>query len=619
VTADARDTFNIRQWGEGYFDVNDAGHVVVRPRRDPAAGEVDLYTLTRAIEAAGLPLPVLVRFVDILRDRVAHLAGTFAGAIAHNDYGGRYTPVFPIKVNQQHSVVAEILRDGIAGLECGSKPELMAVLGVAPAGGTIVCNGYKDREYLRLALIGQLLGFKVYVVVEKLSELELLLAEAEALDVKPRIGLRVRLATLGAGKWQNTGGEKSKFGLSAAQVLRALERLRAAGRLDCLQLLHCHLGSQVANIRDIQRGMVEVARYYVELRRAGTAVGIVDVGGGLGVDYDGTRSRGFCSMNYSVERYAEVIVRTLASAAAEHELPAPDIFSESGRALTAHHAVLITDVIEVETVPEHAPAAPDADSPAILHELWASYEEVEASGTESYQDALYWLGEAHSLYSHGVLSLEQRAHAEEIYHALCRKLRTQLGNPRRERRELADEIDEKLADKYFCNLSVFQSLPDIWAIDQIFPILPIHRLDEPLTRRAVLKDLTCDSDGRIDQYVERGGVEPTLPLHAPDDAPYLLGFFLVGAYQEILGDMHNLFGDTNSVNVELDGAGGYRLVRPEAGDTAAELLRYVHYDTDELLASYRKRIDAAQLPAAQREQFYAELAAGLDGYTYLEK
>ncbi|HET8552274.1 MAG TPA: biosynthetic arginine decarboxylase [Gammaproteobacteria bacterium] len=619
MTSDARDIFNIAHWGAGYFDVNDAGHVVVTPRRDPSAGTIDLHELTGAIQDAGLALPVLVRFVDILRDRVARLATTFQTAIAHHDYAGRYTPIFPIKVNQQASVVEEILRDGLAGLECGSKSELMAVLGVAPAGGTVICNGYKDREYLALALIGQALGLKVYIVVEKLSELVLLLAESAAMDIQPRIGLRVRLATIGAGKWQNTGGEKSKFGLSAAQALIALDKLRAAGRLDCLQLLHCHLGSQVANIRDIQRGMTEVARYYAELRAAGAAIDVVDVGGGLGVDYEGTRSRSYCSVNYSLARYAEVIVRALAEVAAERDLPQPNIVSESGRALTAHHAVLIADVIDVEAVPETEPRPPADDAPTILHDLWANYVEIDKNGAESYQDALYWLGEVHNLYSHGIVSLAERAEAEQIYQALCRKLRGRLRDSARSQRELIDELNEKLADKYFCNLSVFQSLPDVWAIDQVFPILPIHRLDEPLTRRGVLKDLTCDSDGRIDRYVDCDGIEPTLPLHAPDGKPYLLGFFLVGAYQEILGDMHNLFGDTNSVNVELTGDGGWQLARPEYGDTAAELLRYVHFDTEALLATYRQRINAADLPAPRREEYLEALAAGLEGYTYLEK
>jgi arginine decarboxylase len=619
VSADPRDIFNIAHWGAGYFDVNDAGHVIAQPRRDAAAGTVDLHELAGTIREAGLALPALVRFTDILRDRVAHLAATFNGAIEHHRYGGRYRPIYPIKVNQQHSVVAEILRDGAAGLECGSKPELMAVLGVAPEGGTIVCNGYKDREYLRLALIGQALGFNIFIVVEKLSELELLLDEAAALDIEPNLGLRVRLATLGAGKWQNTGGDKSKFGLSAAQVAAALDTLQANGRLDCLHLLHCHLGSQIANIRDIQRGMLEVARYYAELRRAGAAIEVVDVGGGLGVDYEGTRSRSFCSMNYSLARYAEIIVRTLAEVAACANQPEPDILSESGRALTAHHAVLITDVIDVETAPARTPARPTAEAPTILHDLWACYTEVEQSGAESYQDALYWLGEAQNLYSHGVLSLAERVKAEQIQQALCHKLRTRLGDGGRHQRALADELSDKLADRYFCNLSIFQSLPDVWAIDQIFPIMPIHRLDEPLTRRGVLRDLTCDSDGRIDHYVDREGIEATLPLHAPGAEPYLLGFFLVGAYQEILGDMHNLFGDTNAVNVELTGTGGWRLARPERGDTAAELLRCVHYDPDALSSTYRRRIEAADLPEAQKRRYADALAAGLAGYTYLEK
>jgi arginine decarboxylase len=617
VSFNARDTFNIPHWGAGYFDVNAAGHVIAMPRRDPAAGVIDLYELADALERAGLSLPVLARFTDILRDRVGQLAATFADAIEQHRYAGRYTPVYPIKVNQQHPVVTEIVRDGTAGLECGSKPELLAALGVAPAGGTIVCNGYKDREYLRLALIGRALGFELCIVIEKHSELTLLLDEARALGIEPRIGLRARLATLGAGNWQNTGGEKSKFGLSAAQTLAALDTLRAAGRLEWLQVLHCHLGSQVANIRDIQRGMLEVARFYAELRAAGAPIDVVDVGGGLSVDYEGTRSRSFCSMNYTLERYADVVVRTLAEVAAERALPEPAIFSESGRALTAHHAVLIANVTDTETVCDAAPAPPDDDAPRVLHDLWESFATVEQNGAESYHDGLYWLGEVQHLYSHGVLNLAWRARAERIWQALVARLRDRLGDGGRHRRALVDELDEKLADKVFCNLSVFQSLPDIWAIEQVFPILPIHRLDEPPTRRAVLRDLTCDSDGRIDRYVDRDGLEPTLPLHEPNGDPYLLGFFLVGAYQEILGDMHNLFGDTHAVNVELDGKGGWRLARPEPGDTAADLLRYVHYDTNELLAAYRRHIDRADPGAENAKRFLSTLARGLDGYTYL--
>jgi arginine decarboxylase len=612
--------YNITHWGEGYFGVNAAGHVSVRPRRNDI--ELDLHAIVQQVERDGLALPVLLRFSDILHDRVDVLCDAFAGAMRDTSYTGRYTAVYPIKVNQQRSVVEEILKlgNGRVGLEAGSKPELMAVLGLAPDGGVVVCNGYKDRAYIRLALIGRKLGHRVYIVVEKLSELALVLREADDLGVEPLIGLRVRLASVAGGKWQNTGGEKSKFGLSAAQVLQAVEQLRAVGRLDILRMVHFHLGSQVANVRDIQRGMREAARYYAELRQLGAPLDCVDVGGGLGVDYEGTRSRSYCSMNYSVPEYALNIVRTLAEVCREHDLPQPDIISESGRALTAHHAVLVTEVIDHESAPDITPAEPVADAPAVLHELWAAYANPRArAAVECYHDAINGLHEAQSLYTHGSLDVAQRAWAEQVYYAICRKIVPQLDSSSRAHRELLDELREKLADKYFCNFSVFQSVPDVWAIDQIFPILPIHRLDEEPDTRISLCDLTCDSDGRIDQYVDSEGLDSTLPAHRLKQGErYLLGIFMVGAYQEILGDMHNLFGDTNAVNVELTGEGGWKLLGAEAGDRADELLRYVHLEPEELLASYRRKLALAQLPAAQAAVCLLELEAGLTGYTYLQ-
>jgi arginine decarboxylase len=616
----ARALYNIEHWGEGYFGVNDAGHLSVKPRRNGVA--LDLFELVNKVEQDGLALPVLLRFSDILHDRVDVLCDAFAGAMRDTGYSGRYTAVYPIKVNQQRAVIEEILRlgNGRVGLEAGSKPELMAVLGLAPDGGVIVCNGYKDRAYIRLALIGRRLGHRVYIVVEKLSELGLVLREAAELGVEPLIGLRVRLASVAGGKWQNTGGEKSKFGLSAAQVLQAVEQLRAAGRLETLKMVHFHLGSQVANVRDIQRGMREAARYYAELRQLGAPLDCVDVGGGLGVDYEGTRSRSYCSMNYSVAEYALNIVRTLAEVCSEYGLPQPDVISESGRALTAHHAVLVTAVIDHESAPESAPVPLPAGAPAVLHELWAAYANPQARpALECYHDAIHGLQEAQAQYTHGSLDVAQRAWAEQAYYAICRKIVPQLDRGSRAHRELLDELREKLADKYFCNFSVFQSVPDVWAIDQIFPILPIHRLDEAPDTRISLCDLTCDSDGRIDQYVDRDGLDRTLPAHRLRAGErYLLGIFMVGAYQEILGDMHNLFGDTNAVNVELTADGGCRLVGAEAGDRADELLRYVHLAPEVLQAAYRRKLEAAQLPAAQKAACLLELEAGLTGYTYLQ-
>ncbi len=589
----------------------------------PGHPGVDLAALAEDLRLRGYGLPVLVRFSHILHDRVDTLCDAFAAAITDFDYQGGYTAVYPIKVNQQQRVVSEIVGHGGSrvGLEAGSKPELMAVLGLSQPGGVVVCNGYKDREYIRLMLIGRQLGFQVFNVVEKLSELERVIEEARRLGVRPQLGMRVRLASIGAGKWQNTGGEKSKFGLSASQALEAVQRLKEEDMLDTLTLLHAHLGSQIANIHDIQRGLREVGRYYADLWRLGARLRWVDVGGGLGVDYEGAGSRGDCSMNYSVREYANHVVQALWEVCAEQNLPHPHLFSESGRALTAHHAVLITEVIDQEPAPgDRLPPPPGPGDPLILHNLWDRYKGAgRGSAVETYHDAAYWLTEARDLYLHGVLRLEQRARAEQIYFAICRKLHPLLNPGVRAHRELLDELNDKLAEKLFLNFSVFQSMPDVWALDQIFPILPLQGLDQPPTRRAVLQDLTCDSDGCIDRYVDGEGVETTLPLPpGRADEPYLLGIFLLGAYQEILGDMHNLFGDTASVNVELAGDGGYRLIEPAHGDTVADLLRYVRFEPEDLRAAYREKIAAAELDPDQRTAYLRELEGGLDGYTYLE-
>jgi arginine decarboxylase len=621
---DAAVLYNLPQWGEGYFQVAANGHLCVFPRRAQSDAAIDLYELAQRLQQEGLELPVLVRFTDILRDRVDALTGAFAEQIREYGYRGRYTAVYPIKVNQQRSVVEAIIAHGgeRVGLEAGSKPELAAVLGLARPGSVIVCNGYKDRAYVRRALIGQKLGHRVFIVVEKLSELDLVLSEAAQLGVQPLLGLRARLASIGAGKWQNTGGEKSKFGLSSVQLLEALARLRAAGALDALRMLHFHLGSQIANLQDIRRGMREAARIYAELRGLGAPVDTLDVGGGLAVDYDGTRSRSDCSMNYSLNEYARNLVRCLREICEETGAPEPDLISESGRALTAHHAVLITSVIDRESFagePDsgaHPAAAAAVAAP--VQELQRLLQDIDRrEPLESLQIAAGLLAEAQTQCTDGHLRLTERAAAERAYSAVCRAALPRLDVRKRAHRDALDELTEKLADKYFCNFSVFQSMPDAWAIDQVFPILPIHRLDEPPGLRATLCDLTCDSDGRIDRYVDHQGLEPTLPVHPlRAGEAYLLGFFLLGAYQEILGDMHNLFGDTNAVDVALE-AGGWRLDSAEQGDSAAELLRYVHLAPEELAQSYRRKFAASGLPPAERAALLAELEAGLSGYTYL--
>ena len=620
----ARDVYNVPHWGVDYFDINAEGHLHVRPQRGSAHPGVDLFKLSREAGEAGLSLPLLLRFSHILHDRVDVLCGAFAEAMGVAGYRGSYTAVYPIKVNQQKSVVEEILRHGEdrVGLEAGSKPELMAVLALSRRDAVIVCNGYKDREYIRLALLGRRLGHRLYIVVEKLSELTTVIDEARKIGVEPLLGIRVRLASIGHGKWQNTGGDKSKFGLSAAQALTAVAELRRAGMLDSLQLMHFHLGSQVANVRDIQRGVREAARYYAELHSLGVNIRCVDVGGGLGIDYEGTRSRSYCSMNYSVQEYANNVIHTLWEICEQLTLPHPDVITESGRAMTAHHAVLITNVIDVERAPVSGDITPPGDDePLIIHDLWQALQNLSArSVLETYHDAEHWVGEAQSMYTHGVINLAQRARAEQLFFAICAGVRTLLKPETRSHREMLDELNEKLADKYFCNFSLFQSLPDVWAIDQVFPIMPLHRLDERPERRAVIQDLTCDSDGRIDHYVDREGVEASLPLHSMRKGePYLIGVFLIGAYQEILGDMHNLFGDTNAVNVELNADGSYQLAQPQCGDTVDELLRYVHFDAEELLAAYRRKIDETDLSQELREAYLKELEEGLTGYTYLEE
>lgn len=622
----SREIYNIAQWSDGYFDINEDGRLQAYPDGERNRPSIDFIKLTEAIRKAGLSFPILVRFNDILRQRFQTLNNAFAKAIKDHEYGGDFTAVYPIKVNQQRHVVEEILHNNNrcnVGLEAGSKPELLAVLGLSSnPNSVIVCNGYKDREYIRLALIGQKLGHRVYLILEKMSELDLILEEAEKMNIKPMIGVRIRLASIGAGKWQNTNGEKSKFGFSAAQVLHIVEKLKAHDALSTLQVLHFMLGSQIANIGDIQRGMRECARYYAALSQLGVPINTIDVGGGLAVDYEGTHTRAYCSMNYTIQEYANNIVYTLAEICQEHKLPHPNIITESGRAMTAHHAVLITNVIAVE----HAAAniedmhAPIPQAPQILRDLWEGYQNLsERTALEAYHDACYWLQEAHTMFTHGILNLDSRAQAEKIYFATCLKVRDYLKHSVRSHREVLDELNEKLADKIFCNFSLFQSLPDAWAIDQVFPIIPLQDLDKPLSCRGILQDITCDSDGRVDLYVSEQGLDSTLPLPAYDpNKPYLLGIFLVGAYQEILGDLHNLFGDTNSVHVELTPDGNYRIQQPMEGDTVDSALRYVHFEVQDLMLSYTQQLVRAGFSREEQQLYLAELSSGLRGYTYFE-
>ena len=630
--AQARRTYNIDQWGSGYFDVDDEGRTLVRPLGSEVPGPtLVLDTLVDRLRDAGLRLPVLVRFIDILHDRVEQLCMAFDRAMKEEDYQASYTAVYPIKVNQQRRVVEEILATqerghGRVGLEAGSKPELMAVLALSGDDGSslIVCNGYKDREYIRLALMGEKLGHKVYLVVEKYSELSLILEEAENLKVKPRIGLRARLSSVGKGKWQDTGGEKSKFGLTASQLLAITERLRDADALDSLQLVHFHLGSQIANIRDIQRGLRECARFYHSLRELGAPIDTVDVGGGLGVDYEGTRSRSYCSANYSMQEYARNVVSAFSQLCQEADLPQPHLISESGRSLTAHHAVLITNVIGEERVNDTPPERTTQEEDPQVEELWRVFDQLAETQeprvlVEAWHDLLQAVSELHDRFVLGLSSINARAEGERLYMAACTRLRGKLDTRNRAHREIMDELAEKLADKLFVNFSLFQSVPDVWGIEQIFPVLPLSGLDKAPTRRAVIQDITCDSDGRIDSYVDGQGVETTLPLPewANDDERWL-GFFLVGAYQEILGDLHNLFGDTDSVDAALGEDGEWVLSNPQAGDSVANVLAYVNFDACVLKQKLTEQLVTSGFSPEEQAHFAASLTEGLEGYTYLE-
>ena len=615
----ARAQYAIANWGENYFDVDAAGRLTVRPRGADGLA-LALPEIVDAACAQGSRLPLLVRFADILTHRLGRLQAAFAQAMREMNYSGSYSAVYPVKVNQQQGVVGELARAGNGGfgLEAGSKPELMAVLAMAKPNSIVICNGYKDREYLRLALIGRKLGLRVFIVIEKPGELGPALEEAHALGVAPLFGVRMRLTSLGAGKWQNTGGEKSKFGLTPRQLLTLIDELKAANLAQSLQLLHVFMGSQISNLRDIAAGMREATRYFVELCKMELPIGYVDVGGGLGVDYEGTRSRSVCSINYGLDQYAATVVQPLAEACAAHGLKAPHVISETGRAMVAHHAVLVVNVSDIERAPEGRVPPVDAGEPTVLRRLREIHSELATrSVIELYHEAQQQWTDGHALFAEGSLTLRQRARLDDLYYAIVNILRSRLKPEERAHRQALDELNEKLVDKYFVNFSIFESIPDAWAIDQIFPIVPIAGLDRAPDRRAVIADLTCDSDGRIDAYVDADGVDVSLPLHAPQAGePYRLGIFLVGAYQEALGDIHNLFGDTDAVNVRLTES-GYAFSHVKRGDTTDVMLDYVGYRLDDLREAYRGKIAAAQLSTGDAEHVAVALEAGLTGYTYL--
>jgi arginine decarboxylase len=630
TTESARALYNVEGWGDGFFDVNEKGHVVVRPDKERADRSLDLYELACDLDAQGVTLPVLLRFSDILRSRIDALNARFQTAMQEFEYSGGYTTVYPIKVNQQRHVVEEIVEFGKSsgvGLECGSKPELQAVLALSESTDhLIVCNGYKDEEFMRLALMGQRLGHKVFIVIEQVSELDVLLQVADQMGVVPHCGVRIKLSTEGSGRWAQSGGEKSKFGLSPAQLMQVVERLTAAGKLDIVKLIHCHLGSQITDIRFIKAGLQELSRYYAELRAMGLDITHVDVGGGLGVDYDGSQSTAQASVNYSLQEYANDIVYTLGEVCRDMELPMPHIISESGRALTAHHALLLVSVIDVESGADpQVPQLGEDDHP-LLHEMADDLKNVTRKNVslrrvrEIYHDATFDKERAQTFFNSGVLTLRGRAYAERLYLGTINQIARVAQRHRDKFEDISADLDAALVDRYFCNFSLFQSLPDSWAIDQLFPIMPIHRLDEEPSRRGTLQDVSCDSDGKIDRFIGGRDGDPSLALHPfrDDGEPYMLGIFLTGAYQEILGDLHNLFGDTNAVHVRLSEQ-GYEVTDLVHGDTVTEVLNYVQFRASDLLTTFRRKVQAAT--AISREEanmFIAEYVAGLEGYTYLE-
>jgi arginine decarboxylase len=626
----ARSLYNIEGWGAGFFEINDRGHVVVRPDRERPDHVVDLYEITNDLEEQGIALPVLLRFSDILRSRIEHLTTRFEQAREEFNYTGGYTTVYPIKVNQQRHVVEEIVEFGKAhrvGLECGSKPELQAILGLAEnTEHMIICNGYKDEEFMRLALMGQKLGHQVYIVIEQLSEIDVLLQVADEMGVTPTAGVRIKLASRGFGRWKESGGEKSKFGLNSAQLMQAVDKLRAADRLDMIKLIHFHLGSQITDIRFIKLGLTELTRFYVELRNLGLDITHVDVGGGLGVDYDGTNSTSDASVNYSLQEYANDVVYTLAEACREHEIPMPHIISESGRALTAHHALLLIKVIDVESQADRPVPELGEDDHQLLREMLADYRDASRKNVtrrrvrEIFHDLTFDKERAQEMFNSGVFTLRERALAEQIYFATVNVLAKSIERHRDAFEDIIADLDATLVDRYFCNFSLFQSLPDSWAIDQLFPIMPIHRLDEEPTRRGSIQDVTCDSDGKIDRFVGDKSGNPSLELHEfRDGEPYMLGVFLTGAYQEILGDLHNLFGDTNAVHIRLAQNGGYEVTDLVHGDTVTEVLNYVQFRGSDLLQTFRRKVASAKhISRQEANTFIADYVAGLEGYTYLE-
>jgi len=626
TVSDASELYEIERWGKGYFSVGANGHVHVHATKRPDQS-IDLKELIDHLQLRGLGLPILIRFKDILRQRLADIHGAFQAAIAQHQYDGRYFCVYPIKVNQQRQVVEEVLDFGRPysfGLEAGSKPELLAVIAMAGNDTPIICNGFKDAEFIETAMLAHKMGRQIIPVVEKYTELGLILEYAAKIGVRPQIGMRVKLASRGGGRWQSSGGYRSKFGLTVAEVRQGLAELREAGMQDCFKLLHFHLGSQIPNIRIVKAALNESARIYAELVKEGAGLEYLDVGGGLGVDYDGSQTNFESSVNYTLEEYANDVVYHIQSVCDEAGVKHPTIVSESGRAIVAYHSVLVFNVLGVARLSETPLPAngygEDLEQPLV--DLQETYQHLTSrNALESFHDAQQALDMALNLFNAGYLPLGQRCLAETLYWAICAKLRKLVAGLDDVPEDLQG-LDDTLADTYFCNFSLFQSIPDSWAIKQLFPVMPVHRLNEPPTAHAVLGDITCDSDGKIDQFIDRRDVKRTLPLHPFNGDPYYLGVFLVGAYQEILGDLHNLFGDTHAVHVSLDPSGQVVLDSVIKGDTVREVLNYVEFDAEMLIGRLRKSVEAAVrdglMDLEQSGRLLRFYEDGLQGYTYLE-
>ena len=627
TVADSAEVYGVKYWGNNYFSINDAGNVQAHPS-GVDSGKIDLKELVDEVSRRGIGLPLLIRFSDVLKSRIVELNEAFRRAMAEYGYKGEYKGVYPIKVNQHRYVVEEIVQFGRPyhyGLEAGSKPELLAVMGMLDdEEALIVCNGYKDEEYIETALMASKLGRTVLIVVEKFSELALIAETAKKVGVRPRIGIRVKLAAKGSGRWEASGGDRSKFGLSTREVVEAINFLRQNDLLNCFELLHFHLGSQISAINAVKNALREAGRFYVEVVNLGAPLKYFDAGGGLGVDYDGSQTNFASSMNYTMQEYANDIVFSMQEICDASQVPHPTIVSESGRAIVAHHSMLVIDILGVgEFDVGKAPEQVAPTAPRVLQNLFDTHRDISRKNVlEAYHDALEYKDQALQLFNLGNLTLSERVVAEDIFWGICQKIRKLV----RELREIPEELDgleRALSDTYFCNFSMFQSLPDIWAIDQLFPIMPIHRLGEEPTRRAVLADITCDSDGKIDHFIDRRDVKPVLELHPVNGQDYFLGVFLIGAYQEILGDLHNLFGNTNTVHVSLASGGGYQIEHVVMGDTVTDVLKYVSYAREDLVARVRRfaelAVRANRMTLEETRSMLRMYEEGLAGYTYLER